>query len=154
MFVNRLFWLHLKRRCCAYSQSPALKNDALDKIVYSSVLQNNKTSQYWRKVEEKHKIQKRMEIKCDVEPVSLQYLDGYVEREDTASKSRAPEEGSEGRQHVLPYSIVSQVNSIDAEEARIGEDNEDNEINYDCKFKCKMIGSAFRPYNFIFLMLC
>ncbi|XP_025423199.1 nitric oxide-associated protein 1 [Sipha flava] len=129
MFVNRLVWLHLKRRSCAYSQSTALKNDVLDKIVYNSVLQDSKSSQYWRKVGEKKKILKRIEFKHDIEPVSLQYLDGYIEQKDSAPKPIVVK-GSEDRPHVLPYSIVSKVNSINNDEKQI-EENEDNEIYYD-----------------------
>lgn len=137
MFVNRLLWLHLKRRCCAYSQSTALKNDALEKIVYNSVLQSKKNTQFWRKLGEKNKIQKQVEIKSYVEPVSLQYLDEYVQQKETPPNPRIVE-GSEDRPHVLPYSIVSKVSPIANEEEEIKE-NEDNEINYDCKFECNRI---------------
>lgn len=152
MFVNRLVWLHLKRRCCAYGQSTALKNDALDKIVYNSVLQDNKNSQYWRKVKEIKKNHKRIEFKCDIEPISLQYLDKYIEQKDAAPKSRVVKE-TEDKPHVLPYSIVSRVNSINNEEERV-EGNEDNEIDYDRKFECYNILSDFKFLNFIFKMLC
>jgi hypothetical protein len=116
------------------------------------VLQDSKSSQYWRKVGEKKKILKRIEFKHDIEPVSLQYLDGYIEQKDSAPKPIVVK-GSEDRPHVLPYSIVSKVNSINNDEKQI-EENEDNEIYYDCKFECNSIFPAFKFLNFIFETLC
>ncbi|CAI6366964.1 unnamed protein product [Macrosiphum euphorbiae] len=107
MFACRLLWSHLKRRCGAYGQSPAFKNDVLDGIVHNSVLQGKKPVKHWLNVREKLKKQRFEEIKCDVESVSLQYLDGYTGADQTAEYRAA--EVSIDRLHNFPYSIVSKI---------------------------------------------
>lgn len=131
MFASRLLLRsHLKRRCRAYGQSPALKNDVLDRIVYNSVLQGKKAVKHWCNVREKLKKQRLEELKCNVEPVSLQYLDGYTGADETVEHRAA--EVSMDRLHNFPYSIVSKIVSH-KHVSKQTEDNEDNEINYDCK---------------------
>lgn len=130
MFASRLLRSHLKRRCRAYCQLPAIKNDVLDRIVYNSVLQGKKTVKHWCNVREKLKKQRFEEMKCDVEPVSLQYLDGYSGGDETAD--RRTTEVSVDKPHNFPYSIVSKIVSY-KDVSKQTEDSEDNEINYDCK---------------------
>lgn len=130
MFVSRLLRSQLKRWCRAYGQSPAFKNDVLDRIVYNSVLQGKKTVKHWCNVREKYKKQRLEEMKSDVEPVSLQYLDGYTATDETAKRRAA--EVSIDRPHNFPYSIVSKIVS-DKDVSKQTEDNTDNEINYDCE---------------------
>lgn len=130
MFATRLLRSHLKRWCRAYGQSPAFKNDVLDRIVYNSVLQGKKPVKHWCNVREKLKKQKFEELKCDVEPVSLQYLDGYTGADETAEHRAA--EVSMDRPHNFPYSIVSKIVS-DKHVSKQTEENEDDEISYDCK---------------------
>lgn len=129
MFANRLLQLHLRRRCRGYGQKAALKNDVLDRIVFSSVLQSKKTVQHWKNVREKARDQKRVELKSDVEPVTLQYLNEYSEPDKT-EEPPIPNE-SKDRPHILPYSIVNKIIS-DVDGKQI-EDSEDQEMNYDCK---------------------
>jgi len=93
------------------------------------VLQNKKTTFHWRQVREKIKDQKRVEMKCDVEPVSLQYLDGYGEQDKTAVSK--PIEEPKDTPYSLPYSIVSKVSANETGEQL--EYDGDNEIHYDCK---------------------
>lgn len=128
MFASRLLRSHLKRRCRAYGQSPAFKNDVLDRIVYNSVLQGKKTVKHWCNVREKFKKQRSEEMKCDVEPVSLQFLDGYTAADETANHREA--EVSTGRLHNFPYSIISKI-VRDKDFSQQIEDNKDNEVNYD-----------------------
>lgn len=129
MFANRLLQLHLRRRCRGYGQIAALKSDVLDRIVYNSVLQSKKIVQYWKNVREKSRDQKQIELKSDVEPVTLQYLNEYSEPDKTEEPQVLSE--SIDRPHVLPYSIVSKiVSNVDGKQI---EDYEDQEINYDCK---------------------
>lgn len=129
MFASRLLQLHLRRRCRGYGQMVAVKNDVLDRIVYNSVLQSKKTVQHWKNVREKARDQKRVELKSDVEPVTLQYLNEFSEPNKTEEPKIVDE--STDRPHILPYSIVNKVIS-DVDSKQI-EDNEDQEINYDCK---------------------
>jgi hypothetical protein len=130
MFASRLLRSHLQRRCRTYGQSPAFKNDVLDRIVYNSVLQGKKTVKHWSNVREKSKKQRLEEMKCDVEPVSLQYLDGYAAAADETAERRAAEV-SKDNPHNFPYSIVSKI-VADKDADKQTEDNDDNEINYDC----------------------
>lgn len=131
MFASRLLRLHLKRRCRYYGQRPALKTDVLDRVVYNSWLQDKKSVKYWHNVKENYTNQKRVEIRRDVVPVSLQFLDGYSEHDDTV-KPKLVEELKDVP-YSLPYSIVSRINvKNDGDQI---EDNEDNEINYDCKLR-------------------
>lgn len=129
MFASRLLRSHLKRRCLSYGQSSALKIDVLDRLVYNSVLQSLKTSKFWKNIQENKIKQKHVEIRRDVEPVSLQFLDEYSKQDDIV-KSKSEKE-STYRPYNLPYSIVKKINSNNDVD-RI-EDNEDNEINYDSK---------------------
>jgi len=62
--------------------------------------------------------------------VSLQYLDGYTGADETAEHRAA--EVSMDRPHNFPYSIVSKIVS-DKHVSKQTEENEDDEISYDCK---------------------
>lgn len=131
MFASRLLRLHLNRRYRDYSQKPDLKIDVLDRVIYNCALQRKKSANYWQSVKEKNKNQKRVEIRHDVEPVSLQFLDGYSEHDKTVKPKLV--EKLKDVPYSLPYSIVSKINSNnDGDQI---EDNKDNEINYDCKLK-------------------
>lgn len=131
MFASRLLRLHLKRRCRDYSQRPDLKTDVLDRVIYNCALQRKKTVKYWHSVKEKKTNQKRVEIRHDVEPVSLQFLDEYSKRDETVKPTLV--ENSKDVPYSLPYSIVSRINANnDVDQI---EDNKDNEINYDCKLR-------------------
>lgn len=128
MFAGRLLRIHPKRRFRAYCQSPAFEN-VLDRIVFNSVLQAKKAVQHWRKVNADVKSQKRIEMKCDVEPVTLQYLDEYIEQVETVEPDVVNE--VKNTPYSLPYSIISKTN-FNKNDEQI-KDNDDNEINYDCK---------------------
>lgn len=130
MFAGRLLRSHVRRRCRAYGQSPAVKNDVLDRIVYNSVLHSKKLAQHWHEMRERNKNQKLVEMKCDVEPVSLQFLDGYSEQVETGVPELAEE--PKFKPYSLPYSIVNKVEHNENGQ-KLEEDNEDNEINYDRK---------------------
>lgn len=130
-FSSRLLRLHLKRRCHTYAQSSVLKFTAFDKIIFNSVLQNKKTGQYWKNVKDTIKIKKAIEIKRDVIPVSLQYLDGYTEQDETDTVGPKITNEIIDKPHHLPYSIVSKINDIKDDENV--EDYVDNKVNYDCK---------------------
>lgn len=139
MFANRLLQLHLRRRCRGYGQMAGLKNDVLDRIVYSSVLQGKKAAQHWRNMREKSEKQKRVELKCDVVPVSLQYLDDCAEQDkpDEPQTSDEPED----RPHVLPYSIVSKV-AADEAGKQTGDYEDHQELNYDRESRLGWISST------------
>lgn len=133
MFANRLLRSHLKRRCRAFGQLSALKNDVLDKIVYNSVLQNKKVTKYWNNKHEKYQQQKLIEIKREIEPVSLHYLDGYVDRDTVdVPDTEATQKSQDDAPHILPYSIVNPVTAVKGGENVV--DCGSNEINYDCKW--------------------
>lgn len=132
MFACRLLRSHLRRRCRAYGNSPAYESDVTDKIVFNSVLQSKKASQHWRRVREKAKDRKRVEMKCDVEPVALQYLDDYAEPAEP-SESEDVEEFKD-RMYTLPYSIFSKTGAHGDGE-RGTEDNADDEVDYDRKLR-------------------
>lgn len=128
--VRLLLRMHLTRRYCAQRQSSVPENDFLDKkIIYNSAWQSKKTSRFWYDVRVKAKIQKRVEKKCDVEPVTLQYLDEYVEHNTTIE----PEEVcvKDEPPFVLPYSIIRKIN-VD-EDQNLTED-QDCEVNYDREY--------------------
>lgn len=135
MFASRLCRLHLKRRCRTYSQSPAFKNDVLEKIVYNSVLQKTKTGRYWKNVNENNKKQKLIGLKQDIEPVSLQYLNEYIEQ-DAVETPKVVEELKE-IPLVLPYSIVNRI-TINEDEKKI-KNCENNEIDYDSKYNNNLL---------------
>jgi len=147
MFASRLLRSHLRRRCRAYGQFPAFKNDMLDRIVYNSVLQNKKTAFHWRQVWEKNKNQKRVEMKCIVEPMSLQFLDGYGEQDKTAVSKLVKE--PKHTPYSLPYSIVSKISANENGEQL--EDNGNNEIHYDCKSRYNRVFVLFCSYNLVFV---
>lgn len=141
MFACRLLQLHLKRRCRAYSQSPAFKNDVLDKIVFNSVLQSTKTSTFWKNVRVKAKSQKRVETKCDVEPVVLQYLDSYVKQSKVVESK---DDVVKDKPLNFPYSIVSEVKVNKDDDQNY--DTKDTGITYDRKYYCD---TYFFFYSFI-----
>jgi len=97
------------------------------------VLQREKLTDYRRNVREKKKNQKRVEMKRDVEPVSLQFLDGYSEQD----KTEVPKlnEKPVDRVYSLPYSIVSKIEATNHNEEQL-EDNENDEIYYDRTLRC------------------
>lgn len=68
-------------------------------------------------------------MKCEVEPVSLQYLDGYAAVDET-TKHRAAG-ASIDRPHNFPYSIVNKI-VTEKDVGKQMEDNDDNEIYNDC----------------------
>lgn len=138
MFTCRLLRSHLKRRCRTYGQSLAFENDVLGRILYNSVLQSGKTARHWRNVKQSSRDQKRVEIRCDVEPVTLQYLDECGERVRPVGPDPAAEEPNYSAPYSLPYSISSKV--IAKEDGEQCEDHEENEINYDrelCRFSAE-----------------
>lgn len=85
---------------------------------------------------EKFEKQKLEEMKCDVEPVSLQYLDEYAAQDKTTEPGAA--DVLPDRPHNFPYSIVSKIVG-DKDHGKQTEDNEDNEINYDCESTVVMV---------------
>lgn len=68
-------------------------------------------------------------MKCDVEPVSLHYLDGYAAVEE-ATEHRAAGVSID-RLHNFPYSIVNKI-VAEKDVGKQMEDNNDNDIHYDC----------------------
>lgn len=138
MFAGRLLRAHLKRRCRAYCQSPAFKDDVLERIVFNSVLQSKKAAQHWRKLNSDVKNRKRVETMSDVEPVTLRYLDEYVEQQDEAAEEQPPDdvakEARNNRPYSLPYTIISETNyDKNAEQIKDSGGGDDNEVNYDRK---------------------
>lgn len=131
MFAGHLLRLHLKRQCRAYGQSPAFKNDVLDRIVYNSETQRKKIGQYYRNMKEKLKKQQKVEIRCDVEPVTLEYLDGYAEQSDESVDPSRVAQGLKDAPYTLPYSIYRKIDVHGNNENY--ENNQNNEVNYDCK---------------------
>lgn len=131
MFISRLIRLHLKRRYRGYSNSPAFKNDVLEKVVYNSVLQSKKSVQNWHNLKVKYTKQKQVEMRSDVLPVTLQYLDGYSAENKTIHEPNVIDEPKE-KPHILPYGIVTKIANFDKDNENL-KDSEDNEIHYDCK---------------------
>lgn len=141
-FSGQLLRLHLKRRCSAYAQSPALKYT--DKIVYNSVLQSKKTGQYWANVKNKIQNKNLVEIKHDVVPVCLQYLDGYAGQDETETVE--PKLTNEiSKPHNLPYSIVSKINKVLRDDENV-EDDVNSKVNYDCM-------SLFNAFLILFIII-
>lgn len=131
MFASRLLRLHLKRQCRAYGQSPKFKDDVLDRILYNSVVQSKKVVHYYRNLKEKSKKQKKVEMRCDVEPVTLEYLDGYAEQGDESVNPSRIAQGLKDAPYNLPYSIYRKIDIHGNNENN--ENNQNNEVNYDCK---------------------
>lgn len=134
MFTSRLIRLHLKRRYRGYSQSPAFKNDVLEKIIYNSELQRKKVVQHWHNLKVKYTKQKQVEMRCDVAPVTLQYLDEYSAQNETILEPKVINEPKE-KPHILPYSIVNKVTNFDKDNEKL-KDFENNEVYNDCKSRC------------------
>lgn len=154
MFAGRLLGLHLKRQCRACGQSPAFKNDVLDRILYNSVAQSKKVVQYYGNLKEKYKKQKKVEKRCDVEPVTLEYLDGYAGQGDESVNPSRVAQGLKDAPFNLPYSIYRKIDIHGNNENN--ENNQNNEVNYDCKYSvgfsvyCRMILRFFELFVWFF----
>lgn len=128
-FSGRLLRLHVKRRCSSFARSPAFKYT--DKIVYNSVLQSKKTGQYWANVKDKIQNKNLVEIKHDVVPVCLQYLDGYDGQDKIETVEPELTDEIVGKPHNLPYSIVSKIDKVLRHDENV-EDDVNSKVNYDC----------------------